>query len=169
MSASFAQKNAMDDNQSYTIRWGICVIKTSGGGNFSLLPPSGGRSKNVWKIALFHSVNDFHDFSCSNGDKIEKSKTIVSTTDTSPNIPRKFFPEISSTFWDPCLSLGTLHVQDGQWGSPAFSCSLDVAIVTSVTADINNGGYIRRLCTATGNNLIIDRVIPPWNECVRQK
>jgi hypothetical protein len=48
----------------------------------------------------------------------------VSTTDTSPNIPRKFFPEISSTFWDPLLSLGTLpHLQDGQWGSPAFSFS----------------------------------------------
>jgi hypothetical protein len=50
------------------------------------------------KWHFFDPVHDFHDFSCSNGDKIEKSKTIVSTTDTSPNIPRKFFPEISSTF-----------------------------------------------------------------------
>ena len=76
------------------------------------------------KWHFFDPVDDFHDFSCSNVDKIEKSKTIVSTTDTSPNIPRNFFPEISSIFWDPLLSLGTLPLlQDGQLGSPAFSFS----------------------------------------------
>ena len=54
--------------------------------------------KNVRKIALFETVDDFHDFSWINGDKIEKSKTIVSAVDTSPNIQRKFLPRINSSF-----------------------------------------------------------------------
>jgi hypothetical protein len=61
-------------------------------------PLAAGGPKMYEKWHFFDPVDDFHDFPCSNGDKIEKSKTIVSTTDTSPNIPRKFFPEISSTF-----------------------------------------------------------------------
>ena len=47
-----------------------------GGGNFRLAPPGGGMSKNVRKIALFETVDDFVDFSRSNGDKFKKSKTV---------------------------------------------------------------------------------------------
>ena len=67
------------------------------------------------KWHFFETVDDFDDFSCINGDKIEKSKTIVSTTDTSPNILRKFLPKIFASFWDPCLTLGTPYVESGQF------------------------------------------------------
>ena len=46
------------------------------------------------KRDLFETAN----FSWINGDKIENSKTIVSTTGTYPNIPQKFLPKISSSF-----------------------------------------------------------------------
>ena len=69
-----------------------------GGGNFRLAPPGGGMSENVPKIALFETTDDFVDFSWINGEKLKNSKTIVSTTGTSPNIPRKFQSKISSSF-----------------------------------------------------------------------
>jgi len=50
---AIGQKNAFGDNHSYTTRWGMCATWTTGGGNFQLLLPSSGRSKNVRKIALF--------------------------------------------------------------------------------------------------------------------
>ena len=42
------------------------------------------------KWHFFETVDDFHDFSWINGDKIENSKTIVSSTNTYPNILQKF-------------------------------------------------------------------------------
>ena len=65
---------------------------------FDCCPLAVGGPKMYEKWHFFETVDDFDDFSRSNGDKIEKSKTIVSTTDTSPNILRKFLPQIPSSF-----------------------------------------------------------------------
>jgi hypothetical protein len=44
--------------------------------NFRLLPLAAGGPKCM-KNGTFVTVNDFHDFSWSNEDKIEKSKTML--------------------------------------------------------------------------------------------
>ena len=95
---------------------GVCVlVEPVVGEIFDCCPLAAGGPKMYEKWHFFETVDDFHDFSRSYGDKIEKSKTIVSTTDTSPNIPRKFLPQIPSSFWDPCLSSGTPYVENGQF------------------------------------------------------
>ena len=77
-----------------------------GWGNFRLLPPGGEMSKNVRKIALFETVDDF-----SNREKFKKSKTNLSRPDISPSNPLKFFQKISSSFWDWRYPLETSDVK----------------------------------------------------------
>jgi hypothetical protein len=78
---------------------GVCVLlEPLVGEILNCCPLAAGGPKMYEKWHFFETVDDFRDFSWINGDKIENSKTIVSTTDTYPNIPRKFRPKISSSF-----------------------------------------------------------------------
>ena len=64
--------DAMGDNYSYTNWWGMVSNRNLRSPNFGLLPPSGEKTKNVQKIALFETADDFDDFSWINGEKFKK-------------------------------------------------------------------------------------------------
>ena len=69
-----------------------------GGEIFDWRPLAAGCQKMYQKSHFFETTDDFVDFSWINGEKIKNSKTTVSTTVTSPNIPRKFQSKIASSF-----------------------------------------------------------------------
>ena len=65
------------------------------------------------KWHFFETVDDFRDFSWINGDKIENSKTIVSTTDTLTSC------ENSAQKYPAVSEIGC-----GVWGHPTEKCSI---------------------------------------------
>ena len=64
---------------------------------------------------IFNCCPLFHDFSWMNGDKIENSKTIVSTTDTYPNILRKFLPKNLQQFLRSVVEFGAPYAKMGDF------------------------------------------------------